>query len=130
MAQDTIPYPRTTAAQPHLSRSGKEEIRLKKEARRKKAQKMARYKQGLAKNLKTTRLEKAAKVASRGARVARATPVGIAATLTGLGAYHGTKKLLDVTGGTGYLKKAGKKLYSITHPDKKKLRKDPYGQQG
>ena len=34
MAQDTIPYPRTTAAQPHLSRSGKEEIRLKMEKER------------------------------------------------------------------------------------------------
>ena len=126
MAQDTIPYPRTTAAQPHLSRSGKEEIRLKKEARRKKAQKMARYKQGLAKSLKSKRAKQLAKTAVRSA----ARGVGGSVALTGLGSYYGTKKLLDVTGGTGYLEKAGKKLYSITHPDKKKLRKDPYGQKG
>jgi hypothetical protein len=57
-----------------------------------------------------------------GARPTLPGTLGLAA-LTGLGSYYGTKGLLDVTGGTEYLEKAGRKLYDVTHPDKKKEKK-------
>ena len=112
------PHPRTTAAQPHLSKSAIEEKRRNKVAQLKKAQKTARYKKDLAKSLKSKRAKQLAKTAVRSA----ARGVGGSVALTGLGSYYGTKKLLDVTGGTKALEKVGRKIYSATHKNKKKKR--------
>jgi hypothetical protein len=57
-----------------------------------------------------------------GARPTLPGTLGLAA-LTGLGSYYGTKGLLDVTGGTEHLERAGKKLYDVTRSDKKKKKK-------